>query len=201
MLKLLNFSFIFIIFLFTACADKIPFTPSKNLQNSALVYIYVPNEVTSTDNTDSTVSYKLKIGNEPIKDYISDGEYMVFHIKPSSTTFYATKDAIITRSLRLDLKKNRTYYLKISKLSDNSDFTFQQIKKDIALKEIVNTGLANSVKVDKKRVNPNIINEKPKKETKAVSKIEEIQKAYDLKEKGILTQAEFNKLKEEILSK
>ena len=201
MLKPLHFFLILTAFIFTACADKIPFTPSKSFQNSALVYIYVPNEVTSSDTTDSTASYKLKIGNEPIKDYIEDGEYMVFHIKPSNTTFYATTNSILTHSLQIDLKKGKTYFLKIAKLEDNSGFTFERIQKNKALKEIANTGLANSVKIDKKTINTNILQETPKKTTQTDSKIEEIQKAYKLKEQGILTEDEFNKLKKEILSK
>ena len=201
MLKLLNISLLLTSLFFTACADKIPFTPSKSLQDSALVYIYVPNEITATNDTDSAISYKLKIENETIKGYIRDGEYMVFHIKPSSTTFYAIKNSIVTHTVHLDLKKSSTYFLKISKLADNGDFSFHQIQEKKALQEITDTGLANSVKTDKKTINKNILKETPNKRTKPLSKIVEIQKAYKLKEKGILTENEFNKLKKEILSK
>ncbi len=157
MLKLLNLSLLFTYFIFTACTDKIPFTPSKSLQDSALVYIYVPNEITSTDDTDSIISYKLKIENETIKGYIRDGEYMVFHIKPSNITFHATKNSIIKHNVQINLKKGATYFLKISKLVDNGDFSFHQIQKEKALKEISDTGLANSIKVDENIINENIL--------------------------------------------
>ena len=201
MLKLLQLSIIFMLITFTACTDKVPFTPKKSSQNSALVYIYVPNEITASNNVDSTISYKLKIGGEPIQGYISDGSYMVFRMKPSNVTFHARKNSLFKHNVTVDVKKGRTYFLKISKLEDSDDFSFSQVKESLGEKEIVSTGLANSVKIDKKMINTNILRKTPTPTTATFSKTVEIQKAYELKEKGIVTAKEFNQLKQEILSK
>ena len=188
----------------SSCADKVPFTIEKPISNEGLVYIYVSQEVTDAPEVDRVEKYKIKIGKKSIEGYISDGEYKVFHIKPSNTVIEVTRDAILSHKLTLHVKENESYYLKIAKNSLSS-FSFQLINdKEKALQELHKMVLAGSVLEKDDSENTLIITkDKYKKIQRDIksNKIEQIKSAYKLKEDGIIDEKEFQKLKQEILDK
>ena len=119
--------FILLLSIFTGCASKIPFAKKEPLRNNSLLYIYAPNQLTDDSDVDLYAKYRVKIGNENIDGYLCDGEYVSFDIKPSNSVVQVTKESIFTHTIKLSLKKNSTYYLKVSKISDSNDFSFEKI--------------------------------------------------------------------------
>ena len=190
---------ILLLSIFTSCASKVPFKKQEPLKGNALLYLYVPNQVTDAPEVDTDASYSVKIGNERIPTSLTDGEFIFFNIKPSNTTITIEKNAILKHKLTLSLKANHTYYLKISKTDEGDNFTLEKISSSIALPQINKTVLAGSRLISKDEINTNII--KDKKKPAQASKVQEIEKVFELREKGIITQEEFQRLKEEILSK
>lgn len=188
------------IFTLVSCSSKLPFTPKEPLTNAALVYIYIPNTITEEDIPDSIEKYKIKVDNEKIKNYISDGEYIALDIKPGSSTIQVTKDTIFQHQIKLNLHAKQQYFLKIYKKVNNDDFIFTQVDAKDALKEIKNTVLVDSVYIDKKYVNDKLIKNRLDTENSLNNnEIDAIEKAYKLKEKNIITEEEFIKLKQKIL--
>jgi len=185
-----------IILLSTACVTKKPFVEQKNFKESTLLYVYVPHTISSDDEVDRDCDYTLRIDNELIDGYIRDGEYMVFHLKPSTITLSAIKHAILEHKTTLTLQANKSYFVKILKI-ENDDFQIFSISRKNALKEIKKTKLAYSVENSKKEKNSKII----KNEQSDNSKLEKVERANKLKKEGIITEEEFRILKKEILSK
>ncbi|MBU1657795.1 SHOCT domain-containing protein [bacterium] len=195
---------IFFGILFTACA-KIPFKEQAPLENAALVYIYVmPDE--GINDTNRKPSYKVSINNKQTKGVILMYEYMVFNLKPSQIDISATRADIETKTIRMDLKAGETYYLRVQSFSDDfAKFELAEVASSVGKKEIRSTDLAGSVDKQKEEVIEEILEPLSVKSEESVlsstSKTDEIQKAYKLKEQGIISEEEFNALKAEILAK
>jgi len=183
-----------ILLLLTSCATKKPFVQQKVLEKSALLYIYVPNQISLESEPDRDIDYKIKIGNELIDGYIRDGEYMVFNIKPSIAVVTVIKNAILKHTVTLELQAQKNYYIKILKNEDD-EFQVLNIQEKEAFNEISKTGLSNSVLISDDEINKNII----KEDDKNSSKLQKIERAIKLKKEGIITVEEFNVLKKEIL--
>ena len=106
--------------------------------------------------------------------------------------------------------QTKIYYLKITQYPDSFDFENMQ-NKSIALTQIKKTGLNNSVYEDEKDIITKIIqpNQKEQKVKKVVKtqtkvttnndKMSKIKEAYKMKQDGLITEKEYNKLKREIL--
>lgn len=198
-----NLLLLFSLLLLSACADKVPFKEKQPLEDSSLVYIYILDAVGSDDSV-LDGKYAIRIDKKRIKQKIDQGEYMVFDMKPSALTISATKKEILEKTMSLDLKAGRIYYLKIVDAMDGDEFEFVEIDNAIAIKEIAKTGLSGSSKED-------VITQIIKKDDETppldaqkqdeISKTDEIQKAYDMKEKGIISEEEFQTLKNNILDK
>ncbi len=183
--------------LLTACTSRVPFHAKKPILDSALVYIYLPATLSNDDETSSDI-YTIYINDKIVKGALESNEYRAFDMKVNSTTFSIVRGAIERKSITLDLKEGNIYYLKIENGLENNDFNLLLVNKIQGLKEISKTGLSGSVAVNQNTLITEVIESK---ETQKISKIDEIEKAYKLKEKGILSQAEFEKLKTEILVK
>jgi hypothetical protein len=214
--------------LFSACGNKTAFKLQEPLQNAALVYVYAKMNL-STDDSTSRGEYSLRINNKPIMQRIKDGEYMVLNLKPEVMTLSATKNQIQEVVLDLDLKEGQTYYLKIIDSHDGRAFDFVKMKNSEAKAEIALTGLAGSYEESIENIITEFVNPKTSDESMEVktavvpvivpvnsqapvvqqtpiqvapmSKTDEILKAYELKEKGIIDEQEFKSLKTNILNK
>ena len=210
--------------LFSACGNKTAFKLQEPLQNAALVYVYAKIKLDSSEGFNRG-EYSLRINNKPIMQRIKDGEYMVLNLKPQAMTISATKAQIQEVVLDLDLKAGETYYFKIVDSQDGSAFDFVKVKNSEAKTEIASTGLAGSSEESPENIITEFVN--PKKtesmevvapvvvpvttqvpmakqtpmQTAPMSKTDEIMKAYEMKEKGILSDEEFKTLKTNILNK
>jgi len=200
-IKLLLVSIVLV--LITACGSKKPFEVQKPLESAALVYVYVLSE-TESGYSNTISKYDIRINNKKVSQNVSDAEYMALDLQPKSIKLSATKGQIEEQTLHLNLKAGETYYLKIVDKIEGTKFEFYEVSSAIGEKEIAKTTLAGSSIESKEYIVDAYIKEsKPERsqEKQNISKIDEIQKAYNLKEKGILTDEEFQALKSEILSK
>lgn len=173
--------------MFISCA-KTPFKAQETLENKALVYIYVKTPEGLND-SNRYPQYSIKIDGKYIDGDISHEEYITLDLDPADIEISAIRATIEAQSLKLNLKAGSTYYLRIKSFSDDfAEFNFEELPKSIALEEI--------------KVTKNVT---PKEEEKVeaiqtLSMPDEIEKAYELKEKGILNNQEFEKLKADILN-
>lgn len=198
--------------LLTACGNKIPFVKQNPLPDSALVYVYLPVNI-SNDESANESDYNIRFNGRNVMERISSNEYMVFNVKPEEVKISAVRKQIEEKSLTLDLKVGQTYYLKIADNLEGNNFDFVRMNKRDAYPELIKTGLAGS-SVESEENIINIFTDEPKTQEPVVvtpatvnaaaqtpSKIDEIQKAFDMKEKGMLSEDEFNSLKAEILER
>ncbi|MDO8454398.1 MAG: hypothetical protein Q7S59_07505, partial [Sulfurimonas sp.] len=159
--------------------------------------------------------FNIRINNKRYLQRIRSGEYMAFDLKPEAMIISATRAQIEEKAVQLDLKAGQIYYLKIRDNLDGGRFEFEQMSEEAAAKEIVKTGLAGSSEESRNNIITEFVNSKedtsvkveptittqPIADTNAPSKSDEIEKAHNLKEKGILSEEEFKALKNEILAK
>lgn len=194
-----------VLLLITGCASKVPFQETLPLENAAVAYIYMPNYSELVE-SGSSKNFTIRINDKSVEGRIKSNEYMKLDLKPQKIKFTAIRDSIEEKSVTLDLNAGDSYYLRIRDNLQNGAFSFENISKDVAKVEITKTGLAGSVLEDVNNALTELVGtSEPKKEevkTKTVtSKIDELEKAHKLKEKGILTEEEFKTLKSQIISK
>jgi len=201
--------------LFSACGSKIPFKKQEPLENSALVYVYQPLNI-GTDENMNMSDYNIRFNGRQVMERISTNEYMTFNVKPEKVAISIVRKQIEEKVITLDLKAGQVYYLKILDNLEGNTFDFVRVDKDTAYPELAKTGLAGS-SVESEDNIINVFVDEPEKESALVlekevtqqqtsvapssSKMDEIQKAFDMKEKGMLNEEEFNTLKAEILAK
>ena len=182
---------------FFGCGAKVPFKEQKPLDNSALVYVYA----TQNQDSGSYGRYFLQIDGVGIDVTLVENEYTYINLKAhKKVKVSATRSALITKNISLDTKANDIYYLRINTLQEGS-FEFENVDEKTALKEIKNTTLHGEVLEETISA---LISDEPKEESSEVtdadsSKLEKIKEANKLKEDGIISQEEFEKLKADIL--
>ncbi|QOY54470.1 hypothetical protein HUE87_11420 [Candidatus Sulfurimonas marisnigri] len=219
---LLKSTILLILLVFTACSSKVAFAKQEPLQGASLVYVYVPQFV-STGENGNMGSYKIRINNKRVESKIFEGEYQVFNLKPEKISISVTKDGIEERKLQMDFKEGESYYLRVINDVQNNNFSFVQAEKGVALKEIAKTGLSGSRAIELDNIITELVTPDEKQESTPIvsaplapkpavqkvqietlttsSKMDEVKKAYQLKVDGILSEDEFTKLKAEILAK
>ena len=193
--------------LFSGCSS-LPFKYEKP-STTATIYTYVVMPQSINEDI-SDPCYKIEINEKYLKSCMRIQEFMEFkNLKPQMITISATRDDIDKKTISLDLEAGKTYFLKVQSYSSIlGQFNFTQVSRDEALQSITSMTMANPPKSKEKDVLDFFVSEE-KNETNiqkstvsvATSKMDEIQKANDMKEKGLLTQEEFEKLKAEILAK
>jgi len=203
-----------VLLLLTACGSKAPFVKQEPLANSALVYVYLPSSISDDENQNES-DYNIRFNDRQVMERISSGEYMAFNVKPERVEVSIVRKQIEEKSITLDLKVGHTYYLKIEDNLAGNSFDFVRMNKRDAYPELMKTGLAGS-SVESEENIINVFIDEPKKDETVImsptapqtvpvantsSKMDKIQKAYDMKEKGMLSEDEFNTLKAEILAK
>ena len=201
-----------LLLILSACGSKIPFKKQEPLENSALVYIYLPSHVGTSD-SDNSSDYNIRFNGRRVMERISSDEYMAFNVKPEKVTISVVRKQIEEKTITLDLKVGQIYYLKILDNLDGNNFDFVRVNKRVAYPELAKTGLAGS-SVESEDNIINVFTDKPKEEAvivapvtqsaptvSKVSKMDEIQRAFDMKEKGMISDEEFKTLKSEILAR
>ncbi len=199
--------------LFTACG-KIPFEKQKPMNEAALVYIYVTMDGGVND-TDRVPDYVIGINGKGTEGSIKYGTYKYFYLKPGTMNISATRNDIEKQSLELDLEAGKTYYLRVQSFSDDfAKFEIKKVSSNKAYPELKSTTLADKFEKSENMISeliysssdePEAVKEKAAKAEastlESASKMDEIQKAYEMKEKGMLSEEEFQTLKAEILAK
>ena len=198
--------------LFTACGNKILFVKQEPLANSALVYVYLPSHTNGSEN-DYSSNYNIRFNGRQVMERIFTDEYMAFNVKPEKVEISVVRKQIEKKSISLDMKVGQIYYLKILDNLEGDTFDFVSMNERDAYPELMKTGLAGS-SVESEENIIDVFTDEPKKEEPAVvaapivtpkvnttSKMNEIQKAFDMKEKGMLSEEEFKSLKAEILAR
>lgn len=201
-MKILKYSLVaFVMFFLTACGTKLPFAPQKPLKDASLVYVYIPNKIVVDEDNTTPGKYTIRINNKRTKKSMTLGEYMPYNLKTGSITLSATKDALIEHGIKLNLKAGKIYYVKVN-TQDNGDFNIKLVDEQTALKEIAKTGLADTYVVEENEIITQLIEPKKKEKTvTSTSKVDELRKAYQLKQDGIISEEEYKTLKREILTK
>lgn len=206
-------SLLFVGLLFVACGSKSPYVERKPLDNAALVYVYVVPQSGVTDNNRDH-AYKIKVNGKNVEGYVKADEYMALDLKPGNVEVSATRADVETQSLKLQLKAGDVHYLKVESYSDAfAKFDIVKSQNMIAKKEIVKTVDAASKNIVEKEIEGVSVFADKKESAKEstvqttataaapVSKTDELEKAYKLKEKGIITEEEFKTLKSQIITK
>ena len=210
-------SLLAVVALFSGCSSKSPYKEQKPLNDAALVYVYVaPQSGVSESNKDH--AYKIKVNQKSVEGYVKTDEYMALDLKPGKVEISATRADVETQSLKLDLKAGDIHYLKVKSFSD-AFAKFDLIKEQsiVAKKEIAKTVDATSKNIIEKEIESVTVfadKKAPVVESAAqtpapaqlpvqapASKTDELEKAYKLKEKGIISEEEFKTLKSQIITK
>lgn len=191
-----------VLMLVVGCADKKPFAKQEPLENAGLVYLYVVPD----GEFESNPNYKVLINGKRVEGRVKKGEYTVFNLKPTSNLkISVVKQEIQEKSVTLNITSGHINYIRV-KGSATDGLVVKHVPNSVGSKEIVKMGLAGSV-IDEsvnEAIEELIPEKKPAPAVQAApsaSKVEQIEKAHALKEKGILSEEEYKKLKAEILSK
>lgn len=193
-------SIIFLLFL-SGCGTKVPYKVQEPLKEASLVYVYVTSINNFGENL-SESSYQIRINNKKTTKKIMNNEYIAFNLKTGDITISVTRTQIEERSIKLHLEAGKTYYLRIKTDIDDGGFEFEEVKKSVGIQEIVKTNLAGATQEDNNSTKSPLIQTETQDEKKdTLSKTDEIKKAYELKNQGIISNEEFEALKKEILAK
>ena len=197
--------------LFTACG-KIPFVKQQPLENAALVYVYLDMDSGAND-TDRMPNYVVGINGKDTEGSIEYGTYKYFNLKPGQITISATRSDVEKQDIELNLDAGKTYFLRVQSFSDDfAKFEIARVNSNEAYPELKDTTLADKFEKSENAISalissssdePEVAKAKAveAKASQSTSKMDEIQKAYDMKAKGMLSEEEFNTLKAEILAK
>ena len=187
----------------SGCGKRVAFTKAKFSPTNSLVYVYVSNNLGDGEDIDNPL-FKIKINDKTYSQRVRMGEYLAFEMLSKPVIISAVRGDIEEQSVKLNLQKGRVYYLRVDPNLDNGAFSIKEIPASIASKEIASTGLAGSNAVDKTRVITAIVGDKSTKDDVIVtskSKEDRIKEAYQMKKDGLIDDAEYKKLKLDILSK
>jgi len=192
--------------LFTACG-KVPFEKQETRSDSALVYVCVELD-SGINDTNRNPSYVIGVNGIKTKGDMTYGEYKFYRLKPGTLTLNAYRASIEEQSIEMTLSAGKTYYLRIRSFSDDfAKFEITRVNSRVAYKALNETTLAGEYETTQAIVSDLVIEDKP--ETSATtttvihskSKTDELLSAAKLKEQGLLTDEEFDKLKSEILAR
>lgn len=208
-------SLLAVVAMFSGCGSKSPYKEQKPLDDAALVYVYVVPQ-SGIDENNKDHAYKIKVNGKSVEGYVKTDEYMALDLKPGKVEVSATRADVETQSLKLDLKAGDIHYLKVKSYSDAfAKFDIIKEQTAVAKKEIAKTVDAASKNIIEKEIEGVSVfaqKKEPVKESVVqstttpaisapVSKTDELEKAYKLKEKGIITEEEFKTLKSQIITK
>ncbi len=195
--------------LITGCST-VPFKYTVPSSNTVTIYTYVVMPSSINEN-ESDPCYKIEINDKFLKECMKIDEFMEFkNLKPQTITIAAIRDDIDKKKMNLTLKAGETYFLKVQTQSQIiGQFEFTHINKDEALKSITSMKMANPPETEEDGIldffasedkNETATKEDAKESVTTSSKMDEIQKASEMKDQGIISAEEFNKLKTEILN-
>lgn len=200
--------------LISGCGSKVPFKAQEPLEGASLVYVYVAESYGDVESV-STQFYTVRINGKRVAERLKAGEYTLLDLKPNPAKLSVVRDLIEEKSVDLDLKAGETYYLKVRDNLTKGAFGFELVSKEVGAKEIKKTGIAGSMMDDIDNTLTELANTGSSQESQVVgtrgevkattvapiSRVDELEKAFTLKEKGIITEEEFKTLKSQIITK
>ena len=86
-------SLLVISMVFIGCGSKVPFKVQEPLENAALVYVYVTQDV-GTQESQGGSDYSIRINNKRYLERIRGGEFISFNLKPQPMTISVTRAQI-----------------------------------------------------------------------------------------------------------
>ncbi|MBD3824866.1 MAG: SHOCT domain-containing protein [Epsilonproteobacteria bacterium] len=178
------------------CATKTPFIEAKVSNDKATLYVY-----RKFNGFDMSSAYRLYINDKLVKDSLMGDGYMPFSVDAGKVNVRVYRDIINQHTLTLDAQAGRSYFIACESSADTGAFDMMLQSADIAGREITSTYYYTEAK--KSEYFPSFEDSKEenntKKETRSDS--DEIQRLFEMKEKGIITEDEFATLKAKVLSK
>jgi hypothetical protein len=202
MIKSIIFSILTVISLFFLACAKTPFKKEDPLENTALVYLYVV-AGSGINDMDRIPYYEVQINGKNTEGKVYPQEYLKYNLAADSVEISVARDVIEKKSIKLSLTRGEIYYLRVKSYSDGfAKYDFEVVAEKEALKEIKDTKYAiyeNAEDLDI-LVKEESVKDKQKPAQVNKSKVEKIKDAYKLKEDGIITLEEFEKLKAEIIN-
>jgi len=198
----------------TGCAPKAPYSETLLRSDKTWVYIYSPGSVLVNEMT-----YDVRVDGMKNHLVLNDSAYLVYDA-PSDQFSIAVRNSDLVlgqldhkKIVLKDLKKGIAYYVKVI-VNQGSPVKLQLMNADKGAQEIKGTMLyaqdANTIKVyesqGKAAVQPvvePIADPRTAPAVKAVSasSADEIQKLYELKKSGAISEEEFQTLKKKIIEK
>ena len=173
------------------CSVGLDATYADAVDNTALVYIYR----LATPGLDAN-NYRIYVDHKYTHQLLKANEYFPFHIKAGDLTISAMTNSIIEHKIAMNLETKKEYFLKITPI-EGGDFTLKEVSQTQAINELAATQLSGSeIKED-----PTLSKVVDNTKTTQVSASDEITKLYEMKEKGIITEAEYQKLKAKVIAK
>jgi hypothetical protein len=205
MKKIINSLLILAISLLFVSCTKTPFKEETPLTNSALVYVYVVEGEIDND-AFKIPYYEVKINEKFVEGKIYPHEFLKYNLDADSVTIEVVRNDIEKKGVKLDLKRGESHFLRVKNNGSGfAKFDFEVVPRSQALSEIKETKYAKYedagvldiliTKDDVKKGEAKASH--PSGEVK--SKTQKIKEAHALKEDGIITDQEFQKLKAEIL--
>jgi hypothetical protein len=177
--------------IFSACSSKKPYKEEQISDQKAMVYIYRKSVISDLDNV-----YRVYLNNLLVKDVLRDNGYLHFEVKEGDLTVNVRRGVLFEHSVSLHVKNSQTYYIRAVSVSDSGDFKLEVVDNATGKSEI-----ATTVYYDETRDDMFYHEDKKKPEVKpATSNAQEIERLYNLKEKGIITQDEYETLKAKVIN-
>ncbi len=191
-----------VLFSISGCS-KVPFAPQAQPKDKALVYVYAVNNVGDGED-DSSPRYKILIDDEIVSERVEQSEYLGFELKPAETKVAVIRGSIIEHALTLNTTAGEQYFFKIVTDDEGGDFEFSQVSQEQGMKEIEKTFLAGASS-DEGMFSGTILgsDDEDKKEPSSSEKsdADELARLFELKEKGAITQEEYETLKAKVINK
>ena len=193
--------------IFSACG-KVPFEKQEVKSDSALVYVYIefPSGI---NDADRNPPYEIGVNGTKLKGDIRYGDYKFYRLKPTNMTISAYRAGIEEQSIEMTLSAGKTYFLRIKSFSDDfAKFEITRVNSKVAYEALNETTLSGEYESTQAAISELIIEDKSEESAASTttvihskSKTDEILSAAKLKEQGLLSDEEFNKLKSEILAR
>jgi hypothetical protein len=211
MKKILHFCLFAVVLMlfYTGCAPRPEYKPSVQKSDKTLLYVYCLEAVKSSD-----YSYDIRVNDMPQPLVLRDNGYLVFELDSKDITVSACNSEDVAGILDRDtivlknVEKGKSYYVK-AVIGEGEKIDLVVLDSLKAKKEIKNTVLYDQdentfhlFNNDADKVSgPAVIGSDTASSPAPGSDAQEIEKLYELKEKGAISDDEFRRLKKKIIEK
>ncbi|MGB5966212.1 MAG: SHOCT domain-containing protein [Sulfurimonadaceae bacterium] len=189
--------------LYLSGCSRVPFEAQTLPNDKALVYVYAIDNVGDGEDS-SNPRYKILINEQRVSERVEQGEYLGFELQPAETKVSVIRGSLIEHSMTINTAAGQQYFFKIVTDHAGGDFKFSQVSQQQGIKEIEKTYLAGASS-DEGMFDGTILGnedeEKEKTNTSEQSDADELERLHDLKEKGAITQEEYETLKAKVINK